>query len=207
MTRKRNTKPGQVQSTTKPKKKVGRKPKYTPELVETVCGMLTEDTFTVREICRAVGIEETTYYRWLEEKNEFKKAIEKAREDARENFAVIAKHSLKRLIQGYTAIEKTVAEKIIKGQVVTTTSITEKVYKPDTTAVIFTLTNVEAENWKHKHHLEADVKTTEDVSFTDLESCMDNLDDDELQALKDIALKVKKLNPGAAVKEEGEDDE
>ena len=73
---------------------------------------------------------------------------------------MIAKNSLRRLIEGFEATDVTVAEKFNKqGEIVTVTSKVTKVYKPDTAAVIFTLTNVDPDNWKNRRDVQGSPKT------------------------------------------------
>ena len=55
-----------------------RTSKHTPELVEQMLRLVEAGAFAV-DACFAVGLGETTYYRWLQENREFRESIKKAR--------------------------------------------------------------------------------------------------------------------------------
>jgi hypothetical protein len=87
-----------------------------------------------------------------------------------------------------------VAEKFNKqGEIVTVTSKVTKVYKPDTAAVIFTLTNVDPDNWKNRRDVSGEITTNQAIDFNDLEDYMKDLSDEDLEDLKRIALNIQKL--------------
>ena len=46
------------------------------ETIEKIVEMLRSDTYTIAEICRAVGIVSNTYHNWKREDEEFAKAKE-----------------------------------------------------------------------------------------------------------------------------------
>lgn len=163
-------------------------------LKERIIEMVEADSYTLVEICAAVGINPSTYYVWLKEDACFSNNVKKASQIARMNFCTIAKNSLRRLIEGYEATDITVAEKLDRyGKIITTTSKTTKIYKPDTAAVIFTLTNVDPDNWKNRQNVSGEITNHNVVTFEDLEDTMKDLSDEQLFALRDIALTVKKL--------------
>ena len=140
------------------------------------------------------GITNYFFDKWMKEDVEFFKAIKNAEFIARQNFNVIAKNSLRRLIEGFEATDVTVAEKFNKqGEVITVTSKVTKVYKPDTAAVIFTLTNVDPDNWKNRRDVSGEITTNQVIDFNDLEDYMKDLSDEDLEDLKRIALNIQKL--------------
>ena len=55
--------------------------KYTPELVEQLIKYIETGNY-IETACDAVGISKQTFYRWLEEKNDFSDAIKKAESKA-----------------------------------------------------------------------------------------------------------------------------
>ena len=73
--------------------KKGRKTKYTPKIVERICELVAKDTYSVPELCRAVGIDEATFYRWKNDKSEFCEALEKAEDKRLAFFAELVKAS------------------------------------------------------------------------------------------------------------------
>ena len=61
------------------------------ETVEKIVEMLRSDTYTIAEICRAVGIASRTYYEWQSEDEEFAKAINDAKDERMQYFVAEAK--------------------------------------------------------------------------------------------------------------------
>ena len=156
--------------------------------------LVAADTYTKEEICNMAGISNYILDKWMKEDIEFFKALKNAEIIARQNFNVIAKNSLRRLIEGFEATDVTVAEKFNKqGEIVTVTSKVTKVYKPDTAAVIFTLTNVDPDNWKNRRDVSGEITTNQVIDFNDLEDYMKDLSDEDLEDLKRIALNIQKL--------------
>ena len=96
--------------------KKGRKTKYTPKIVERICELVAKDTYSVPELCRAVGIDEATFYRWKNDKSEFCEALEKAEDKRLAFFATEAKRSLLKKIQGKENLK--VWNKILCGALV-----------------------------------------------------------------------------------------
>lgn len=146
--------------------------KYSKKIVKKICSLIKADSYTIAEVCAQVGINQDTYYEWKKGKAEFSEAIEAAFDERRAFFAVEAKKSLLKKIQGYTVEEsKTVwvdsgkkdetgkSKPRIKEQVKTTKHI-----QPDTAAIIFALTNTDSENWKNRQSNE--VKIAENVEVT-----------------------------------------
>lgn len=183
---------------TKPKSAVNRK-RFSNSIDKEaaknlIVEMVEADSYTIEEMCMAAGISGQTYYDWKEKDPVFVENLKKAAIKGRMNFAVMAKNSLRRLIEGFEATDVTVAEKLgRKGEIITTTTKTTKIYKPDIAAVIFTLTNVDPDNWKNRQNVSGEITNTNVVTFEDLEETMKDLSDEQLNALKDIALTVKKL--------------
>lgn len=139
--------------------------KYNKKIVEKIVELISSDNFTIAEICQNVGLAKDTYYRWLKEKSDFSDAIKKAESSRNEYFAVEAKKSLLKKIQGYTIDEtKTIYVDSKEGRPrIKEQTVTKKHIQPDTVAIIFTLTNQDSENWKNKQN--TDVTTNgKDVS-------------------------------------------
>ena len=165
--------------------KKGRKTKYTPKIVERICELVAKDTYSVPELCRAVGIDEATFYRWKNDKSEFCEALEKAEDKRLAFFATEAKRSLLKKIQGYTVQEKHIVtvgsgkfdvngKEIprIKEQktvdkhflpIVGGSILSHEHFQPDTAAIIFTLTNAEPERWRNRQNAEVTGKDGKDL--------------------------------------------
>lgn len=164
------------------------------KIKERLIELVAEDTYTVDEICAIAGTTTTTFYEWLKKDAEFSKEIKNARTVARQNFGVIAKNSLRRLIEGFETTDIIEAEKLNRqGEKIKTVTRTTKIHKPDTAAVIFTLTNVDPTNWKNRQNVSGEITTNEMIRFEDLENYMQDLSDEDLEILKRIALNIQKL--------------
>lgn len=123
--------------------------KYSEELVSDICRLISSDSYTVREVCDLCGIHPSCFYNWMNTREEFMNKITQARKDFRELTGVVAHRSLIRRIQGYSYNEVR-NDYVYKDGVETLrgkTVITKHV-EPDTSAIIFALTNVDPENWK-----------------------------------------------------------
>ena len=56
--------------------------KYSQKLVDRICSLIREDSYTIAKICDLVGINKDTYYTWMKTKSELFRLYKKA-EDAR----------------------------------------------------------------------------------------------------------------------------
>ncbi len=132
--------------------------KYSSEIVDRICELIEKDSFTVPEICKYVGISESTFYEWQASKSEFSEAIKKARNHFSDIMSVEATRSLRKLVCGYdyteTSTESTDTGKIdengkkilkVKKHITRT-----KYVEPNTAAIIFTLTNLDPDHWKNR---------------------------------------------------------
>lgn len=158
--------------------------RYGAKITKQICDILESDSYTVKEVCAAVGITETTFYEWQATKSEFSEAIEKAREARRAAFKVEAEKSLLKKIQGYEVEEvKTIYTngKDDKPRIKERT-VTKKHYAPDTTAIIFALTNTDGENWRNKHQTEVTGKNGGSIKI-ETESDLTKLSEDELRRI------------------------
>ena len=132
--------------------------KYSKEIVNHICKLISSDSYTVEEICSLSGINEATYYRLKKYKNEFCEAIKKAQEVFNEFIIAEAQKSLLKKVRGYTVQEKrTVVIDTGKldenGNAIFREKenvITDKHFQPDTAAIIFTLCNRDPDNWKNR---------------------------------------------------------
>lgn len=132
--------------------------KYSKMIVEKICSLIQADSYTIPEICRLVGISESTFHEWKASKPEFSESIKKARAAFFELLSVEAKKSLMKKVKGYEVEEtKTVyvdsGQKNKDGRTVPRVKEQTKVTKhiqPDTAAIIFTLTNTDPDHWKNR---------------------------------------------------------
>ncbi len=49
--------------------------KYSRQLVDRICSLIREDSYTIAEICDLVGINKDTYYTWMKTKSDFSDSI------------------------------------------------------------------------------------------------------------------------------------
>jgi hypothetical protein len=51
--------------------------KYSKKIVDKICNLLKSDSYTIAEVCRLVGIAESTFFDWQANKVEFSECIKK----------------------------------------------------------------------------------------------------------------------------------
>lgn len=160
--------------------------KYTKRIVEKIIEYLSTDTYTIKEVCKMVGITTKSFHEWRATKPEFDQMVEDANKARMDFFAAEAKKSMLKKIRGYEVMETqvtTIPDK--KGQPAIKEQKTFKRHiAPDTAAVIFTLTNGDPEHWKNRQTNEITGKNGADL--------FKGVTDDELD--KRIADLQKKLN-------------
>lgn len=160
--------------------------KYSKDIVNKICSLIREDSYTIAEICSIVGINKDTFYKWKETKSDFSDSIKKAQNDFDEMLVAEAKKSLVKMIKGYTEQEKKTVtvdtgkrddnnKPIIR---VKEHSVIDKHYQPNPTLIIFTLTNRDSDNWKNKQ----DNNISGDVT---LKSDLEHMSDEQLQNIVD----------------------
>ena len=170
--------------------------KYSKKIVDKICSLLKSDSYTIAEVCRLVGIAESTFFDWQANKVEFSEHIKKAQDDRMQFFVAEAKKSLLKKVQGYSVDEtKTVyvdsktGEKDEKGKdkikpKIKEQTIIKKHIQPDTAAIIFTLTNGDPDNWRNRQLNEVTGKDGKDL--------FSSLSDDELdKKIEELEKKLK----------------
>jgi hypothetical protein len=70
---------GRPKAKTKPKRRAGRPPRFTPQLAAKICGLIATGS-TLRAAAKACGVGWRTVARWNVERPEFREAYEQARE-------------------------------------------------------------------------------------------------------------------------------
>jgi len=134
--------------------------KYSRAIVERICKLISMDSYTIAEICEIVGIADRTYYDWQSKNAEFAASIEKAQDKFNEKLIAEAKKSLIRMVQGYTVQEKKTVtvdtgkkdenqKPIVR---VKEHTVTDKHYQPNSTLIIFTLTNRDPKKWPNNRN-------------------------------------------------------
>lgn len=126
--------------------------KYKQKTVDLIIGMLSSDTYTIKEVCAAAGITKKTFYEWRATKKEFDEALKEVEAERMNFFVAEAKKSLLKKVRGYDVVETSETKFRNKNGEMITREKTEKTkhFQPDTAAIIFTLTNGDPEHWKNK---------------------------------------------------------
>ena len=154
---------------------------YTPERVKRICDAI-ERGETNETAAKIGGIAVGTFFRWMDEKSEFKNAVKRAKaafEDWQMNGILEdAKKSLKTLICGQEYEEvKTEYENDADSnpRIKKQTRVTKKIL-PNPTAVIFALCNRDPEHWQNRVNNELSGKIeTETNSNVSLANVPDDL--------------------------------
>lgn len=116
--------------------------------VQKICELIETTGFTIVEICKKVNIGRSSFYRWKQDEA-YGTSIKKAIEVRNDHLADIAEDSLMKKITGYTVKESKKVKRLIDGRMkIVETSEVNKFIEPDTTALIFLLTNLRPDKWK-----------------------------------------------------------
>jgi len=143
--------------------------KYCKEIVEDICKLIKTDSFTIPEICKKVGIDESTYHLWRNEKVDFLEAIKAARKKYTDSMLATCEKSLSKLIEGFEYEElRTVSiddgSGKGKAKIKEQTRIKKQVI-PNLGAIIHYQTNNDPDNWKNRQSSE--VKGKIEIDSTD----------------------------------------
>ncbi|MDU1891615.1 MAG: helix-turn-helix domain-containing protein [Dysgonomonas sp.] len=121
--------------------------KYSDDLVKKIVAFVEEGLYTVADVCKMLGISRKSFYEWRDTKEEFKEALEAAKERCNERMLVMAKRSLQRKLEGYTLTEtRTIYipdENEPTGWKLKSKVVKEKEYAPDDKAIRFALERYE----------------------------------------------------------------
>lgn len=134
--------------------------KYSKEIVERICELKALGDHKVVDICKQVGINPDTYYEWKKSHPDFSEALKEADNQRLEAFRDMARSGLAKLLNGHEYDEETtvyVSGVNEAGQVVPTIKerkVVKKKVMPNSTAVIFALTNQDPSNFKHVNHID-----------------------------------------------------
>lgn len=153
-----------------------------------ICELVATDSYTIVEVCQAVGIHRDTYNAWFnDEKSDFSDAIKKAKNDFLNSIAIEAQKSLVKRVKGYEVEEtKTVYSDNNGKPKIKERTVTKKHIAPDIAAVIYTLSNVDPENWKNRQSAEITGKNGGAVEIKG-EFDVTKLSEDELRRIANSA--------------------
>jgi transposase-like protein len=134
--------------------------KYSEEIVNKICELIREDSYTVADLCKNVGISERIFYVWRKENADFAGALKDAQDAFINKNLVQCKKSLSKLINGYEYEEEKViyADNGLGGPRIKEKTVTKKHVSPNLGAIIHYQTNRDPQNWKNKQSVEATVE-------------------------------------------------
>ncbi|TGE08268.1 phBC6A51 family helix-turn-helix protein [Hymenobacter fodinae] len=130
--------------------------KYDKKKAEQIVSLFASGDYKIADICKQVGIAESTYYKWKTDKSEFSESIKNAQDARLEAFKGMARSGLAKLLDVYT-VEESVVEYVDNGQgkpKIKGRKVTQRVFMPNAAAIIFTLKNTDPDNWKDKQEIE-----------------------------------------------------
>lgn len=132
--------------------------KYGKQIVKDICKLIESDDYTQKEICEQVGINQDTFTDWKHNHSDFSDAIKKADRKRLRFFAVEARKSMLKKIQGYDYEEThstMIPSKDKEGAgVIKEQKKIKKHIPPDSTLLMYVLNNTDPENFRHKEHME-----------------------------------------------------
>lgn len=172
------------------------KTEYTHEIrlkkIKEICELYSQNKYTIESCCDTIGLGYNTFHDYtINEKSKYYRVdFGEIYKNAKENRLKLFKNNLKRLAE--TALEKK-----LKGYETTETTINgehegkavqtkKKIIAPDTTAIIFTLKNIDPDNWREKQDIEhtgqIDTKLNISVSANNVKNkikgVIDGIEDD-----------------------------
>ncbi|MFZ4401989.1 MAG: phBC6A51 family helix-turn-helix protein [Bacteroidales bacterium] len=129
--------------------------KYSKKIVKDICELIASDDYTIAEICKAVGISESIYFKWKKDNLEFLESIKKAQNKRIEFFKVEARKATAKKITGYDYEEvKTIYKDKDGKPAIKEKTVVKKHVPPDTAMLIFVLKNTDPENFKDKQEFD-----------------------------------------------------
>ena len=121
-------------------------------------GLIDFGGATLTAFCKAMGIEDQTYYRWLD-KVEFVEAIKKAKEAFRSTLENDIVKSLANSAKGYEYEQYTTEYTDVNGKPKIKKQVKKNIrVEPNVGAAIFLLTNIAPDRWKNKQDSTVSVK-------------------------------------------------
>lgn len=139
--------------------------KYTTDLPKRMEEWIAENGFqemgggTMKDLCSHFGFSDQSFYRWSEAHVEFVEAIKNGKERYKENLKTTAVNSLMALVKGGTSEEEVIEYTLDKNgnPRQSKKKVTRKRISPNVSAVIFTLANLDPENWKNRQNSETKI--------------------------------------------------
>lgn len=118
--------------------------KYNKTRVKHIISLIEEDSFTIVEICRLVGISRKVFYEWKATKPEFAESIEDALELREEKLRLTARKAMLKKLEGYKQVETRttyMSSEDESDMVVKKCVVREKFCVPETSAITYSLSS------------------------------------------------------------------
>lgn len=119
------------------------------KILKKICDLIETTGLTIVDICKQVGVGRCTYYNWRRSDATFNTAIKKALDIRNEHMSDIAEDSLMKKISGYSVTDTKQVKRNIDGRMQVVEVVeTTRFIEPETTAIIFLLSNMRPDKWK-----------------------------------------------------------
>lgn len=132
-------------------------------------GLIDYGGAKLKEFCEVMGIDNKTYYKWMQAKEEFWEAIKRAKELFKQNLTHDIAISLAKAAKGYD-IEETEQEfrpDPNTGQPTPVKMKKKKIHvQPNVGAAIFLLTNLDPDHYQNKQKNDVTIRKEEDNPMT-----------------------------------------
>lgn len=127
--------------------------KYSQKIADQICEKIAAGDHNILDICKQVGINKATFYKWRKDKRDFLDAIKEAEKDQLIPFKDMARSGLAVLLEGEDYEEITTEyvqdPKNPKKLIVKSKKVVKKRRAPNPTSVIYALSNVDKYNFKN----------------------------------------------------------
>lgn len=155
--------------------------KYNKDMVQACADWVRENGLidyggaTLRDFCRAMGIDDMSYYNWMK-RSEFSEAIKKAKEAFRESLEKDIVQSLANAAKGYEYDQVTTEYTDVNGKPRIKKQVKKNVrVEPNVGAAIFLLTNLAPERWKNRQQQEVKVSDVKPMTMQEAEELIKSL--------------------------------
>lgn len=151
--------------------------KYSLALVKTAeewvrqHGLIDYGGGQLQDFIKVLGIDDKTYRRWMIEKEEFKTAIERAKDDYKKTLTHDLHETLAMAAKGY---EKEVTEteyrpnpKDDSKPIITKMKRKKLIFEPNVGAAIFLITNLDPEHYQNRQNIAAALKSSDEREMTE----------------------------------------
>lgn len=138
-------------------------------------GLIDYGGATLRDFCRAMGIDDMSYYNWMK-RSEFSEAIKKAKEAFRESLEKDIVQSLANAAKGYEYTQTTTEYTDVNGKPRVKKQVKKNIrVEPNVGAAIFLLTNIAPERWKNRQNQEVNISNEKPITVEEAKKIINEL--------------------------------